>query len=45
MPDGNDRNGEPTIIDLVNDAVIADPDAPGFTAFELFTARRAGMKP
>jgi hypothetical protein len=27
MPDGNDGNDKPAIIDLVNDAVIADPDA------------------
>jgi hypothetical protein len=26
MPDGNDRNDKATIIDLVNDPVITDPD-------------------
>jgi hypothetical protein len=45
MPDGNDRNDKATIIDLVNDPVITDPDTVGISAFELFTSRRAGIFP
>ena len=36
MPDGNDGRDKPSIVDLVNDAVIADPDAPGIPTFEFF---------
>jgi len=36
MPNGNDGNDEPAVIDLINDAVITDPDAVGIPAFEFF---------
>jgi len=41
MADGDDGDDEFTIVDLVNDAIIADADAPGIAAFELFATRRA----
>lgn len=45
MSDGNNGNDELSIIDLVNDAIIADPDAVGLPSFEFFTARRVGIFP
>jgi len=33
MPDGNDGNDELTVLYLVDDAVIADADAPGVASF------------
>jgi hypothetical protein len=43
MPDDNNGNDKPSVIDLVNNAVITDPDAPGVPAFEFLAARRAGV--
>jgi hypothetical protein len=33
MPDGNNGNDKPAVIDLIDDAVVADADAPGVAAF------------
>src|SRR5580693_683902 len=43
MPDGNDGHDEPTVIDLVDDPVIADADAVSVTAFKLFTTWWSGV--
>jgi hypothetical protein len=45
MSDSDDRNDKTAIIELINDPVIADPDAPGLPAFEFFTSRRTGIVP
>jgi hypothetical protein len=33
MADGDNCNDKPAIVDLVNDAIVADADAPGVSAF------------
>lgn len=33
MTDGNDGDDEAAVLDLVNNAVIADTDAPGIASF------------
>jgi len=33
MPDGDNGDDQVAIIDLVDDAVVADADAPGVAAF------------
>jgi len=43
MPDGNDGNDQPAVIDLIDSAVVADTDAPGVAASELLAAGRAGI--
>jgi hypothetical protein len=45
MSDGDDRNDKLSVVDLVNDAVVTDPDAPGLPTLELFATRRAGIIP
>jgi len=43
MPDSNYGNDKPSVIDLIDDAVVADADAPGVAASELLTARWTGI--
>jgi len=43
MPDGNHGYDEPAIIDLVDNPVIADADAPGIASFEFLAAGRPGI--
>jgi len=33
MPDGDNGNDEPAIVDLVDGAVVADTNAPGIASF------------
>ena len=43
MPNSNDGNDEPTVVDLVDGAVVAGADAPGVAASELLASGRPGI--
>lgn len=43
MPNGYDKNYEILILDLIDDPVITDADAPSFSASELFDSHRSGL--
>jgi len=43
MSYGDDGNDEATVIDLVNNAVIADADAVGVASFKLLTTGWPGV--
>jgi hypothetical protein len=43
MPDGNHGDDKPTVIDLIDGAVVADADAPGVAASEFLAAGRSGI--
>lgn len=43
MPNSNDGNDEPAVVNLIDGTVVADADAPGVAASELLAAGRAGI--
>lgn len=44
MPDGDNSHDNSSIIDLIDNAVVADADTVGIPAFELFAARWVGIE-